>query len=94
MGATIARLNELRTQAELHAHEASLRVTLSSELRRGVDTAIVLRRLEVELDELFDVAARVEEVGTTHTATLASTPTDEMLVASPPLVLRLRRAAP
>jgi two-component system sensor histidine kinase KdpD len=57
VGATIARLNELRARAEVHARESLLRVTLTQELRRGVAVEIVLRRLAAELTDLFDLVA-------------------------------------
>jgi two-component system sensor histidine kinase KdpD len=85
VGATIARLNELRARAEVHARESSLRVTLTHELRRGVDAQIVLRRLAAELDALFDLdRCRVTlESGTSSAADLG-----EVLVHAPPLLVR------
>ena len=57
VGATIARLNDLRTQARCTRREASLRVTLTHELRAAFDVEVVLRRLAVELDAMFDLTA-------------------------------------
>ncbi len=50
VGATIARLNELRRRAEVSAREASLRVRLTQELRRGAPVATVLQHLADELE--------------------------------------------
>src|SRR5689334_5142866 len=92
VGATILRLNELRTRAEVHAHEASLRVTLTQELRRGFDVEIVLRRLAAELHTMFDLISC--EV-TLHDSELMPLPGDgEVRIDSPPLLLRLRAARP
>ena len=82
VGATIARLNELRTRAEIHAREASLRVTLTHELRRGLDVEVVLRRLALELSELFDLSE-------CRIALDQTDPTDgDVLVDVPPLRIR------
>ena len=82
VGATIARLNELRTRAEIHAREASLRVTLTHELRRGLDVEVVLRRLALELSELFDLSE-------CRIALDQTDPTDgDVLVDMPPLRIR------
>jgi two-component system sensor histidine kinase KdpD len=91
VGATIARLNELRTRAEVHAREASLRVTLTHELRRGIDVEIVLRRLSAELAALFDLDTCEAKVATG--APLRSAPGD-ILVETPPLVVRLTPTRP
>lgn len=86
VGATIARLNELRTRAEVHAREASLRVTLTHELRRGIDVDIVLRRLAAALDDLFELSG--------CSVTLDAPPdprpaAGEVLVETAPLLARL-----
>jgi two-component system sensor histidine kinase KdpD len=88
VGATIARLNELRTRAEMHAREASLRVTLTDELRRGVDLDLVLRHLESELSRMFDF----EECSVSAPTRDEPPPTGhgDVLVDSPPLLLRFR----
>jgi two-component system sensor histidine kinase KdpD len=91
VGATIARLNELRTRAEIHAREASLRMTLGHELRRGVDAEIVLRRLAAELDELFDLAAC--NVTADDTAAAAAVG-EELVVHAPPLLVRVTPGRP
>jgi two-component system sensor histidine kinase KdpD len=56
VGATIARINDLRRRAAVSAREASLRVQLTQELRGGVPVASVLRHLETELDEMFELS--------------------------------------
>lgn len=92
MGATIARLNELRSRAELQAREASLRVTLTHEVRRGLDAGIVLRRLAAELDDLLDLDECAVVLGpdTTPSATVP----EDVLVHVPPLLVRLRPRRP
>ena len=88
VGATIARLNELRTRAELHARESSLRVALTQELRRGIDVEIVLRRLASELAALFDLTSCTVTLRDREQA-LAAPGVDDVLVESPPLVVRM-----
>lgn len=91
VGATIARLNELRRRAEVHAREARLRVALTEELRRGVDLEIVLRRLASELDELFDLArCRI----TVDERLEPTRPDGDVLVRTSPLSLRLTPTRP
>jgi len=92
VGATIARLNELRARAQVHAREASLRVTLTHELRRGLDVDVVLRRLAAELDALFNLSACTVTVGEPdHAHEQAG---DDVLVHSPPLLVRLTPSRP
>ena len=86
VGATIARLNALRARAEVHARESSLRVTLTHELRRGVDAQIVLRRLAAELGALFDLEECSVTVGSVTSG--AASP-GEVLVSAPPLLVRV-----
>jgi two-component system, OmpR family, sensor histidine kinase KdpD len=92
VGATIARLNELRTRAEVHARESSLRVTLTHELRRGIDVDIVLRRLATELDTLFDLTACTVTTG--NATPIDATAAGDVLVHSPPLLVRLTPGRP
>lgn len=92
VGATIARLNALRARAELHAREASLRVTLTHELRRGFDVEIVLRRLESELSAMFDLASC--SVTVRRLDHLRPHAGGDVLVESPPLVVRFRPSHP
>jgi len=94
VGAVIARLNDLRSRAEVHAREASVRVTLTHELRRGIDVDIVLRRLAAELDALFDLDSCT--VTLRHVTDDEHRPTagDDVLVDTPPLLLRLRLTRP
>jgi two-component system sensor histidine kinase KdpD len=91
VGATIARLNELRTRAEVHAREASLRVTLAHELRRGIDVEIVLRRLAAELESLFDLASCGATVANGE---LPAAAPGDILVETPPLVIWLTPTRP
>jgi two-component system sensor histidine kinase KdpD len=91
VGATIARLNELRARAEVHARESSLRVTLTHELRRGVDVDIVLRRLAAELAALFDLDACTVTVG--HDLPATAHPGD-VLVRTPPVLVRITPGRP
>lgn len=92
VGATIARLNELRARAELHAREASLRVTLTHELRRGRDVEVVVSRLATELETMFDLAACTVTVVDDDGARAVAG--DDVLVESPPLVVRLEPNRP
>ena len=55
VGATVARLAELRRISALSMREARLRLALTSDLAAGVPTDVVLRRLAVELVELFEL---------------------------------------
>lgn len=88
VGATIARLNDLRTRAELHARESTLRVALTQELRRGFDVEIVLRRLASELAALFDLTTCTVTLRDREHA-LPAPDVDDVLVESPPLVVRM-----
>ncbi len=92
VGATIARLNELRTRAEVHAREASLRVTLTHELRRGVDVEVVLRRLATELGTMFDLTACTVTLRDGDTA--PPTTGSDVLIESPPLLVRVTPGMP
>jgi two-component system sensor histidine kinase KdpD len=93
VGATIARLNELRARAEVHAREASLRVTLTHELRRGVAVEIVLRRLAAELQAMFDLRSCTVALRDGD-APRPSPGNDDLVVESPPLVVRLAFGRP
>jgi two-component system sensor histidine kinase KdpD len=87
VGTTIARLNELRARADVLARAASLRMTLSHELRRGVDTEVVLRRLCTELEDMFELDACGVNVVADDTP--ANERSSEVLVETPPLLVRL-----
>ncbi len=88
VGATIARLNELRRRAEVSAREASLRVSLTQELRRGAPVATVLQHLADELSVLFELSGcRVIEVSEDGASPAGTT--GDVVVSTPPLLVRM-----
>jgi two-component system sensor histidine kinase KdpD len=86
VGATIARLNELRERAEVNAREASLRVRLVQELRRGAPVQSTLLHLASELDDLYDLSECVVLVAPEQAEPDAAT---DVVISTPPLSLRL-----
>ncbi len=90
VGAVIARLNELRRRAEVAAREATLRVELTNDLRRGVPVSDVLSRLASELQEMFELAGCSIAVASDRVGTTTSRPgVGELAVSSPPVELEL-----
>ncbi len=69
-----------------------LRVTLTHELRRGVDIAVVLRRLAAELVSMFDLTACAVTVRDGDTA--RPTAGSDVLIESPPLLVRVTPGLP
>ena len=92
VAAAIARLNELRRRARVSEREASLRASLAEEVRRGTARASVLQALSEGLMALFELSA-CAVVEPVDVADAAGEP-DDVVIRTPPLLVRLRSARP
>lgn len=90
VGATIARLNELRRRAEIGERVASLRLELTDALRAGTPVAAVLQQLARELDELFELASGTISAGADRISVSSSRePVGALAISAPPVELQL-----
>jgi two-component system, OmpR family, sensor histidine kinase KdpD len=90
VGATIARLSELRRRAEIGERVASLRLELTDALRAGTPVDAVLQRLARELDELFELASCSISAGADRISVSSPRePVGALTISAPPVELQL-----
>jgi two-component system sensor histidine kinase KdpD len=92
VAAAIARLNELRRRARVSEREARLRASLAEEVRRGTARASVLQELSEGLTNLFELSA-CAVLEPADAADAAGGP-DDVVISTPPLLVKLRSARP
>jgi two-component system sensor histidine kinase KdpD len=90
VGATVARLNELRRRSELNVREAHLRLQVTNELVAGVAPDNVLHAIAVELVALFDLASCAITSGSTRVhADGGAAPLETVVMHAQELSIRL-----
>jgi two-component system sensor histidine kinase KdpD len=95
VGATVARLNQLRRRSALAADEARVRLELTNALAEGTPASEVLRGLAESLVSLFELARCTIVTGSDRAVSASDRPTfGSRRLSVPPVVLDLELARP